>query len=115
MSKFIKSSVPEYPGEVGLSDPLTLPQLNDWIDATSNAQIAILANSKSAVAIYTAFLPGILKCVDIWKLTGLPEHPAIDSFPASPAKRLRATLALLSWLTTEIVMLQQDAEEIPNA
>jgi len=111
MSKFIKSPVPEYPGEVGLSDPMTFPQLFALEDAFS--AVKVLKN-KSGERVNYALLPGLLACCDAWHIEGLPEHPTPENFPASPAKRRRAVAALLAWLTDELGALFRDTE-IPNA
>ncbi len=108
MSKIITSPVKRFAGTVVLSDPLTYPQVFAFQDALE----AVKALGKDAhyLRVQYAALPGILTCVEEWKLEGVPEHPTMDTFPASP--RASAARLVLS-LFREITALNDEAENVP--
>jgi len=56
-------------------------------------------------------LPAILACVEKWNLSGIPEKPTMESFPASPRKDSHK---LIESIFTEILNVYRGANEVPN-
>ena len=108
MSKVITSPVKRFSGTVVLSDPLTYPQVFAFQDTLE--AIEELGKDAHYLRVQYAALPGILKCVEEWHLENVPEHPQIESFPASPRN---SAARLLSWLFREITALNDEAENVP--
>ncbi len=81
MAKIIESPVKRFPGKIVLSDPLTMPQYMEWVDAANAAEAEEHPAKKQGL-----YLPGVLACVEKWELAGIPEHPTVENFPASPAQ-----------------------------
>ena len=109
MSKVITSPVKRWPGTVTLSDPLSYPQVFAFQNALDISKE--LGGGASVDQFHYALLPGCCKCVEKWDLVGLPDVLTPDTFPATPRK---SAAELVSWLIGEIVLLYQEAEEIPN-
>jgi hypothetical protein len=114
MSKRVESPVKRWPGYVVLSDPLNFPQVFAIEDAIVAVK-ALTADDDGKVDRHRAdyaWLPAILKCVEEWHLgRGFPEHPDVDTFPATPWV---SRDQLLAWLIGELVALFQEAE-VPQA
>jgi len=109
VSKVIVSPVKRWPGEVILSDPLTLAQDIAFMDAMEAGREH--GENYASVHLRAAILPGILACVEEWKLEGLPTPPTIENFPATP---MTSSARLIVWLWEEIANLHLEAEEVPN-
>lgn len=107
MSKVIESPVKRFPGRVTLSDPLTMPQYMAWVDAAQAAELVDHPAKKQV-----AYLPGVLACVEKWELTGIPEKPTVDTFPASPAQ---SSVKLVFVLVNAIWEIVNAEDEVPNA
>jgi hypothetical protein len=107
MSKIVASPVKRFPGTVTLADPLTYPQAIAWGEALDAAR-----QEQSRARINYALLPGILACVEEWRLGNIPANPTPETFPSTP---LISSAQLLSWLIEEISKLFAEAEDIPNA
>lgn len=112
MSKTIQSPVAAFPGQVILYDPLTFPMVFALEDAYLETE---QMKTKTYHRLLYTLLPAILLCIQEWHIDGLPDHPALDSFPASPPSKRMAVAELIAWLLTEISKLQQEAAEVPNA
>jgi len=110
VSKIITSPVKRYPGTVILADPLTFPQAFAFEDAL--AAVQEIRESGSMARMRYAILPGILACVEAWRLEKLPEQPALDSFPSTPRQSVSE---LIDWLTREITTLYQESDDVPLA
>lgn len=112
MSKEIKSPVKKWPGTVTLCDPLSLPQVVKIQNALESAkELAEDGNlDKLGLAeFHNELLPAFVPCVEKWDLEGIEDPP--NPFPATP--RVSAA-KLMSWLSTEVVALFNEAEEVPN-
>lgn len=107
MGKTISSPVERWPGTVTLYDPMTLLQEAAWEDAFLAARSA-----KSRAGSWLALLPGILACVQEWRLEGVPERPTVETFPVRPRED---AARLIAWLITEITELYREASDVPNA
>lgn len=123
--KRIESPSKKWAGYVLLHDPLNLEQvfaIEDVQDRSteiepskflqkisdvSGTSIGITWSSRTDKLI----VPAILLCVKEWHLTGMPEHPDVDNFPASPRKDARQ---LLDWIWEEINKIYMGDVEIPN-
>jgi hypothetical protein len=107
VSKVITSPIKRWPGEVVISDPLTFPQ----IIALDDAFAAVREHDTLTVDRTDALiLPGVLRCVEEFRLAGFPPNPTYETFPATP--RI-ASAQLIAWLINEIMKLYKDAE-LPN-
>jgi len=109
MSKIITSPVKKYPGTVTLADPLTFPQaiaFEGMLDA-----VKTLNGDATQTKVNQVCLPGILACVEDWKLDNFPDAPALDNWPATPRV---ASATLVDWLISEITGLYGEAEPDPN-
>jgi hypothetical protein len=103
MSKIITSPVKRFPGTVTLSDPLTFPQALAWEKAIAAAR----EDTTSILAVNAALLPGVFACAEKWDITGLPNPPQADTFPATPGKPVSE---LVAWLVREVATLFEDTE-----
>lgn len=110
MSKVITSPVKRFPGTVVISDPLTFPQVFAFGDALN--AVDALGENPTILHVRATQLPGVLACVEEWKLENFPSNVTVDSFPATPPK---SCAQLIAWLIGEISTLFREAEEIPNA
>jgi hypothetical protein len=110
MSKTIKSPSKQWPGEVVLSDPLTFPQILAFEDAIGNVKAA--GNKVTQARADSLTIPGIIPCVEVWRLEGFPTEVTEATFPASP--RIPCT-QLITWLVKELTVLFTDGNAIPNA
>lgn len=109
MSKVITSPIKHFPGTVTMADPLTFPQAMAFEDA-----IAAIEPVRAAgmTKIRYALLPGVLACVEEWHLDGVSEHPALETFPATPKQ---SVAELFDWLVGEISALYRESENVPLA
>ena len=115
MSKIITSPVEKFPGTVTLSNPLTFPQFL----AVQDAVLGIQAlrdepdgDTLTQERINFMYLPGLIGCVEEWRLENFPEEVTEDTFPVTPGV---ASNELIVWLLSEIISLYNEAEEVPNA
>ena len=105
MPKVISSPSSRWPGSVVLSEPMTLPQALAWEKCIRVAQ---LNTEEATLTDYNyALLPGICACVEKWELEGIV-NPTPDTFPATPRK---ASIELITWLTSEITRVYVGEEE----
>ena len=109
MSKTIKSPVKQWPGEVVLADPLTFPQILAFEDAIG--QVKAAGNKITQARADGLTIPGIIPCVEEWRLVGFPAEVTEATFPASP--RVPCT-QLIIWMVKELTVLFKDSETIPN-
>ena len=109
MGKTIISPVKRFSGEVVLADPLTFNQVFAFQDAIATAQE--LGGTATVIQVNSSMIPGIIACVEEWKLENFPAHPTPDNFPATP---IAASMKLIAWLVTEVSALFRESEEIPN-
>jgi hypothetical protein len=105
MSKVITSPVKRWPGTVTLFDPFPFPVYNAWMDAIGAAQkiregLTILDTAVEP-QLTGAIIPGIIACVESWNLSGLGNVTAA-TFPATPRQ---ASIRLVAWLISEIVLI----------
>lgn len=110
MSKTINSPIQKWPGEVVICDPLSFPQVFAFGDGME--AVRALGETPNLLKARAAMLPGIIACVEEWKLEGFPSTPTPETFPATP---VRSAAQLIAWLTGEISALFDEANEIPNA
>jgi hypothetical protein len=110
VSKVITSPVKRFPGTVTLSDPLTFPQAIAFEDGLAAVRSDREAGSITKVRF--ALLPGVLACVEAWRLGNFPESPSVDSFPSTPRQ---SVAELIDWLVGEVSALYQESEEVPLA
>ena len=110
MSRTIKSPSKQWPGEVVLSDPLTFPQILAFEDAISN--VKAVGNKVTQARADSLIIPGIIPCVEEWRLEGFPSEVTESTFPASP--RVPCT-QLITWLVKELTAEFMSGEIIPNA
>ena len=121
MPKIITSPVDKWPGTVTLHDPLTFPQNFAWKDSLKASKRYYQqfegeeAKPESEIDVsewYYTFLPGLLACVEAWDLSGgFPEHPTLDTFPATPTE---AICGLFDWLIAGVTTVYSGEEEIPK-
>ena len=114
MSKLITSPVDKFPGTVTLSDPLTFPQFLAVQDAVLGIQaLRDEPDGKTLTQerINFMYLPGLVGCVEEWRLENFPEVVTEDTFPVTPGA---ASNELIVWLLSEIISLYNKAEEVPN-
>lgn len=112
MTKTLTSPVKRFSGTVELSDPLTFPQYLAWIravEAAAEKREKITAITVGYDDIVTELmLPAILQCIEAWHISGIPENPTVDTFPATP--RVSAG-RLIAWLASEIGAVISDEDE----
>ena len=109
MAKTIKSPVKKWPGEVVLSDPLTLPQVIKLQEALEEGKgLGEVTRAKYQYV----WLPAIINCIEEVNLKGLNGLEA-DTFPGTPNK---ASAELFNWLLGEVLDMFDDAEdaEVPK-
>ena len=107
MSKVITSPVPEYPGTVTLSDPLTFPQAIAFNRGRAKAQA-----SDDQIDTFYQSLIAVMPCVEKWDIQGLPpEKQTPDTFPVYP---INTTSALIGWIVHEVITLLFRPADIPN-
>ncbi len=114
MSKLITSPVDKFPGTVTLSDPLTFPQFLAVQDAVLGVQALRDEPDGGALTqekINFMYLPGLIGCVEEWRLENFPEAVTEETFPVTPGL---ASNELITWLLSEILALYSEAEEVPN-
>ena len=114
MSKIITSPVDKFPGTVTLSDPLTYPQFLAVQDAVFGIQaLRDEPDGKTLTQerINFMYLPGLIGCIEEWRLENFPENVTVDTFPSTPGA---ASGELITWLLSEIIALYSEAEEVPN-
>lgn len=105
MARVIISPVKQFPGEIELPDALTFPQYIAYQDALQAAR------EESGARQNYALLPGLLACVLAWRLERVPEHPTVETFPASPPV---AVSRLLAWIIGEVSQMIYAADDSPN-
>jgi len=111
MSKIVKSTIKKFSGSVTLYDPLTFPMVRAFEDSiTKHGAIVEAEGVISQAQSDEILLPAICACVEEWSLEGLGDLTP-ETFPASP--RISAS-KLVAWLTSEIVSLYHEDEEVPN-
>ena len=101
MSKFIKSPVDRFPGEVTLPDFLTMPQVLLYERGIAESRVLIERESTPA-EIDAAVLVPICAIVEEWNIRGdhWPEGViSPDTFPGSPRGD---SGQLIGWLMAEI-------------
>jgi len=106
MTKTITCPVERWAGEIILHDPLTLPMVAAWEEASIEAR-----SKKSLTAKHVAYWPGLSACVKEWHLKDFPERPTMESWPTKPYEDRHA---MIVWLIGEINALYNDATTIPN-
>lgn len=106
MGKLVVSPVARWPGAVVFADPLTWPQRIAWEDAIAAAQ----PHKGDDKRYFAALLPGLLACVDEWKLENFVQHVTADTFPASPRKDADQ---LVVWLVKNIKTIWR-GDEVPD-
>lgn len=111
MAKVITSPVKKWPGTVTLVDPLTFPQLIAFEQASEAAK-AVLAREGTQGEYDAAFIPGLLACVAVWELAGLPAIVTFETFPTRPRK---ASTQLMLWLAGEIGSYIREDDDLPPA
>jgi len=76
-----------YDGEVELDEYLNYRQLASYERGMIAAQKILQTNPDSGFAeIRLVVIPGIISCVKVWRLKGLPEKMTIEDFPSTPKK-----------------------------
>ena len=103
-----KSQVAKFPGHVCLPDALTFPQLQAWETAFGQADVS----GDTFILQARRVLPAICEIVQEWHITGIPEHPTPETFPAAPPK---SVAALLGWLIGSINEIVRGDTDAPNA
>ena len=113
MPKLITSPVAHWPGTVTLSDPLTYPQFLAVQDAVLGIQALRDEPGETLTQerINFMYLPGLIGCIEEWRLENFPDEVAVDTFPSTPGL---ASAELITWLLSEIIALYNEAEEVPN-
>lgn len=109
MPKVISSPVAKFPGTVTLADPLTFPQIIAFEQAHGAAQ-AVVAREGSQAEYDYALLPGLLGCVAVCELAGLPAKLTVETFPPRPRK---ASTQLVVWLAKEIGAYIRGDDDLP--
>ena len=114
MSKIITSPSKRWPGTVTLSDPLTYPQFLAVQDAVLGIQ-ALRAepdgDTLTQERINYMYLPGLVDCVEEWRLENFPDEVTADTFQVTPGA---ASGELITWLLSEVIALYREADEVPN-
>ena len=105
MPRVIDSPVKQFPGQVELPDAVTFPQYIAYQDALTAAR------EENGARQNFALLPGLLACVLAWRLENVPEHPTVETFPASPPV---AVSRLLAWIIAELSKMIHAADDSPN-
>ena len=106
----ITSPVDSFPGTVNCPDVLTLPQA--LAIETMMSDVKALGEKPSRVALDNVTMPVLLPLFSDWKIDGVPEHPTVDNFPASPRA---ASAVLCAWLFNAVFSVYIGETEIPNA
>lgn len=103
---------PPFVGTVTLPDFLTLPQVLLFEDANGRVhELRAVKNNVSVSKIDAENIPLILSVVTNWQVAGVPEHPALDTFPVTP--RL-ASAQMLAQIIREIARMYRGETDIPN-
>lgn len=97
-----------FPGEVVLPDFLTLGQCVAWGDCIAAAEA--LGSPVRRDVLDAALLPGVLSCVQEFRISGLPPRLTVETFPGTPR---RASAEFISWLIGLVSALYV-GEEVPN-
>lgn len=103
-----KSQVAKFPGTVKLPDALTFPQLQAWENAFGQADVS----GDTYILQARRVLPAICEIVQEWHITGIPDNPTPETFPATPP---RAVAELLGWLIGLINDVVRGDTDSPNA
>lgn len=112
MSKSITSPVEHFPGSVTISDPLTYPQFLAVQDGVKEVERYLeTGETLTQERMNYVYLPGLIGCVEKWKLDNFPEDVTADTFPGTPGV---ASGQLVAWLLSEIISLYTDADEVPE-
>ena len=106
MSKTFVSEFKRWPGSVTFYDPLTLPQVVAFQEATYAASRIENATAKQHQQV---LLPAILTCVERWEIEGVEADA--DKFPASP---MAETDRFFSWLYGSLISIAVGSEGDPN-
>lgn len=114
MPKTITSPVPEFPGTLTLSAPLTLAQcyaietaLGDPNEIAGSEQKRIWLTASDMQS-----LPALIACVENWNIQGQPEQPTLETFIATPR---RASHDLIAWAFRELTQIYFGEFAVPNA
>jgi hypothetical protein len=111
MSKTVAYTGSKWSGSVTFSDPLTIEQEATWEIARDQAAQFEKAFGKESAAYAMAIIPGVLRCVESWGLTGFPERIALDSIPAKPHA---ARSEFVAWLVKNVESLYEESQDLPN-
>ncbi len=117
--KVLNSPIPQFPGEVYLIEPPTLPVVSSFEQAifagrkllneyTPEGQTLPVGLSQSRY--YCEVLPGIFACVERFAVKGIPENPTIENFPYKPRQ---AAERFVGWLIREIEKYIDEDDQIP--
>jgi len=108
--KIVQYESEKWPGTVGIYEPLTIDQEAAWEYALSDFSKALKRGGGTSAG-DSALLPGILACVQEWKLADFPERVSPATFPSKPrAERHK----LIMWLAEQISIVY-GASDDPNA
>lgn len=95
-----------------LHDPLTYPQYFAFEEAVEDmTSLFENGNEPSLKRVQYVLLPGILACIDKFKLSNFPKSPTVDNFPATPAKD---SVEVVEWLREEISLIVFGEVKVPN-
>ncbi len=107
MSKTIQSPVKKWTGTVALCDPLREDQCVAIERALADMRARVKVEPAPVRSELDAMLvPAVLNCIEKNDLANWPGY-----FPGTPKV---SSAKLLRWLVDEIMLLYQEAEEIPN-
>ena len=112
MGKILSSPVKRWPGTVTISDPLTYPQFLAVQDAVNEVS-GLMGNGDKLTQerIHYIYLPGLIGCVEEWRIDGFPENVTAETFPSTPGL---VSAEMITWLLSEIIALYGEAESVPN-
>ncbi len=111
MPKTVYSKVAKFPGSVVLTDPLTLPQVLELEEGIDEHDALIDSGERSRAVLSKVLVPTLCKVIVECHLQGWPEHPSLDTWPASPRG---ATADVTDWLIEEVRQIYiGDAQTVP--
>jgi len=108
MSKTVDCPVKGFSGSVVFHDPLTWDILDTFEEARTKSNE--YRDSKDYLKMYKTFVPGILVCVEGWKLDSGKNY-AVETFPSTPIKRC---IEMIWWLVDQITIIINGEETDPN-
>lgn len=104
----ITSTIPQLPGTVEMLDTWSF----DQVLAFERALAEIRQSSDKRTAADKITIAGLLPILHNWQITGIPDSPTVETFPATPR---RATAELIALLLDQAVKIYVGEIEIPNA